>query len=353
MKNRIAFTVAIVTVLATTLLGNACTSHKTTLKVINADSLMVPFTAIEKAFEAKHPNVDVLIEGHGSIQVIRQVTELHREADVIAVADCSLLPMMMYDNNMPDTDTPYANWYTQFATNRLGIAYKTSSKYAEEINSANWYQILSRSDIKIGTSDPQFDSAGYRALMTCQLAELFYQDDTIFERVMGDFSPKIKVTEDNGIFTIDLPATSRSQRLIVRGSTIGLLATVESGDIDYAFMYESVAQQHGLEFVQLPPEIDLSSPDYNDFYGKVKCKLSFQRFASVVPEFKAERIVYGMTIPQNAPHPDLAAEFIAFILSTEGREILLKSYQPSLAPPTVDQLKNVPTVLKPLFQKSD
>jgi len=188
--------------------------------------------------------------------------------------------------------------------------------------------------------------------MMCQLAELFYKDDTIFENVIGRFSPPIKVTEDGGIYTIELPETARSQRLIVRGSTIGLLATIDSGDIDYAFMYQSLAQQHGLKFLQLPPEIDLSSPDYNDFYGKVKCKLSFQRFASVVPEFRGERIVYGMTIPQNAPHPDLAAEFVAFVLSPEGREILYKAFQPSLVPPIVDREENAPAELKALLQQS-
>ncbi|MDD5093576.1 MAG: tungstate ABC transporter substrate-binding protein WtpA [Dehalococcoidia bacterium] len=345
-RNRWVSFVALAAILLSAFSGGGCgSSHKTTLKVINADSLMVPFTAIEKAFEERHPDVDVLIEGHGSIQAIRHVTELYHEFDVIAVADWSLLPMMMYDKPMPDTNIPYADWYVKFGTNRLGLAYKPSGKYADEINSSNWYEVISRSNVKVGTSDPQFDSCGYRALMMCQLAELYYNDDTIFEKVMGDFSPKVSVTSDNGKYTISLPATARSKRLTVRGSSIGLLATIDSGDIDYAFMYESMAQQHGLKFVELPPEIDLSSPDYADSYGKVTCSLSFQRFATVIPEFRGERILYAMTIPKNAPHPDVAAEFVAFVLSPEGCEVLSKAYQPSLIPPIVDRPENAPALV--------
>ena len=151
---------------------SGCGSGRVQLKVLCADSLMVPFQEMEKQFEAEHPDSEVVVEGHGSIQVIREVTELHNEADVLAVADHSLIPMMMYGNKVPDTAEDYADWYIEFATNRMGIAYTARSKYADEIGSANWYEVLSRPGVKVGISDPRIDSCGYRALMVCQLAEL-------------------------------------------------------------------------------------------------------------------------------------------------------------------------------------
>ena len=49
--------------------------------------------------------------------------------------------------------------------------------------------------------------------------------------------------------------------------------------------------------------------------------LDFQRFATVKPEFRGERIAYGITIPSNAPHPEEAALFIAFLLGPEGQAV--------------------------------
>ncbi len=60
--------------------GAGCSREKTPLVVFAAGSLIIPFADLEKAFEARYPEIDVQAEYHGSIQVIRHVTELH-EAD--------------------------------------------------------------------------------------------------------------------------------------------------------------------------------------------------------------------------------------------------------------------------------
>ena len=117
-------------------------SEQTPVVVFAAGSLIIPFADLEKAFESKYPNIDVQAQYHGSIQVIRHATELHEPIDVVATADASLLPMLMYATNNPDTGQPYANWYIRFASNHLAIAYNTDSKYASEINADNWIEIL-------------------------------------------------------------------------------------------------------------------------------------------------------------------------------------------------------------------
>jgi len=100
--------------------------------------------------------------------------------DVIATADASLVPMLMYAVNDPDTGKPYASWDIYFATNHLAIAYRPDSKYASQINADNWYTILSRPDVKVGITDPRFDAAGYRALMVIALAQQYYHQPTFF-----------------------------------------------------------------------------------------------------------------------------------------------------------------------------
>ena len=68
---------------------------------------MVPFAQIQKEFEQANPDINVEIQAHGSIQVIRQVTELGQDVDIVAVADYSLIPMLMYQTMMPN-GKPYA-----------------------------------------------------------------------------------------------------------------------------------------------------------------------------------------------------------------------------------------------------
>ncbi len=344
-------------VLATLIGIVACTpraQEKTQLRVLFAGSLIIPFDEMEREFEKTHPDVDVLMDGHGSIQVIRHVTELEEEADVLAVADYSLIPMMMYEAQMPGTDEHYADWHLKFATNRIGIAYTPQSKYAAEIGEDNWYKILSRSDVNVGLSDPRFDACGYRSLMICQLAELCYGDGMIFEDLLGSrFTMPIRASEDDGMYTILVPEILEPKKgggVVLRGASVQLLALLESGDLDYAFEYASVARQHGLEFLELPPEINLGIAEHESDYAHVKVNLAFQRFATVNPEFESKPIIYGITIPNNAPHPNLALAFVKFVVGPQGQTVMERNGQPPIVPPVADDRDALPPALRALVK---
>jgi len=331
-----------------------CTSEKQTVRVLCAGSLMVPFQEMEREFEKLHPDVDVLIEGHGSIQVIRHVTELYEKADVMVVADYSLLPMMMYNTTMPGTTEAYADWHLKFATNNLGLAYTPESRYASEINSENWHEILSRPEVKLGLSDPRLDSCGYRSLMVCQLAELYYDDQEIFENLItSNFETPVTASENDGSHVISVPEVlePNTGRIALRGSSVRLLFLLDSGDVDYAFQYQSVAEQHGLQYLELPSEINLGSreSEYANRYENVTVKLDFQRFKSITPEFTGQPIVYGMTIPKNAPHPEIAIQFIKFVTGTQGQLVLSTNKQPAIIPPETDDFSKIPEAIKPML----
>jgi molybdate/tungstate transport system substrate-binding protein len=327
-------------------------SGKTPLVVFAAGSLIIPFGNLEKAFEAKYPNIDVQAEYHGSIQVIRHVTDIHMPIDVVATADASLVPMLMYATDNPDTGLSYADWYIRFASNHLALAYNPESKYADEINADNWYDILARPDVKVGIADPRFDAAGYRALMAFALAQNYYHQPTIFQDILsGSFTYPLGIFKDDALTTITVPEiveTKPGSHIIVRGASIQLIALLESGDLDYAFDYESVIKQHKLNMVTLPDAINLGAEEFNSAYGTVQVNLDFQRFASVKPQFKGERIGYGITIPSNAPHPKEAELFIAFLLGPEGRAIMLADSHPLFDPAIGDQYENIPATLQSL-----
>lgn len=262
--------------------------NKEKLTIFHAGSLSFPFEKIEKEFEIRHPDVDVQREISGSVEAVRKITDLGKNADVVAVSDYNLIPKFM----IPE----YADNYTIFAANRMGIMYADKSRYADELNPENWYEILSRKNVKIGRSNPELDPSGYRTLMVWSLAEDYYNDSDVYEKLFKN-SPKENT----------------------RPKETDLIALLESGELDYVFIYKSVAIQHNLRFLELPEQIDLSSAKYSDFYKKANFTLSDGKVVF------GEPILYGITIPRNSEHPEFAEEFVKFVISEEGRGILNNS----------------------------
>jgi molybdate/tungstate transport system substrate-binding protein len=332
--------------------------------VLFAGSLIIPFAQLEKEFEAAHPEIDVNMEGHGSIQAVRIVGDLNEQADLVITADYRLIPMLLYQAKDPDSGRPYATWNVIFATNKMALAYAPGSAFANEVNADNWPEIINREGVRLGISDPRLDANGYRALMTVKLAEDRYDRPDLFAKTFGGvFRVPVRVTERGGVTgsggatqaesgaLITVPEvleTKSGSHVVLRPYSVNLLPLLESGDIDYAFEYESVIKQHGLKYISLPPEINLGDPAYASTYSTVTVKLDFQRFASIKPEFAGEPIRYGATIPSNARYPEAAAQLLAFLLGPEGQRIMAQNYQPMISPALTDNLDALPEPVKAL-----
>jgi len=301
------------------LFGALGVQAKTNLKVFHAGSLSIPFKQVEEKFESNHPDVDVQLEAHGSVVAVRQVTEVGKRGDVVAVADYSLIPSMMEPN--------YTDFYLQFAQNRMVVAYNEESKYSERINSDNWYNILADPKVRFGFSNPNMDPCGYRSPMVMQLAELHYFDSEVLDKLVIANS-SISVNEEEGKYEISTPEAlkPKTDQLSIRNKSVDLVALVQSGGLDYAFEYMSVAKQHGLKFVTLPRQIDLSSTKYSETYKRVAVRTADGKVKVAKP------IVYGVTVPSNAPHPELAKEFVELIISEQGQEIFTELGQPPIVP---------------------
>jgi len=322
---------------------------KTALTVICAESLMFPMAHVAQAFEASNPNVTVQLEGHGSIQVIRQVTELGYKADVLMVADCSLIPTMMYNRTMPSSDQTFADWYVRFSTGSVVLAYTNRSKYANEINATNWYSLLEQPNVSFGFPNPIVDALGYRALVTIQLASTYYNDSNLFHNLITqNFDPPISSVPSQSGYTIDVPDIQqpKSNKILLMASSIQLIPLLEAGSIDYCFLYLSNAKQYGLSYVQLPDEINLSNSEYEAYYRQVNVIFAYPRFASIGPNREGDTIYFGLTIPNNAPHTDLAIEFAKYVLSGEGSKILNSYWQPIFSPSFTDNITALPADLR-------
>ena len=311
-------------------------SGTTVLSIYHAGSLAVPFEALEKSFEAAHPGIDVQREAAGSVKCVRKMTELGTTPDILATADYSLIPSM----TIPD----HASWYAAFATNEVVIAYNEKSAYRDEITKENWFDVLRRPDVKFGFSNPNDDPCGYRATMINLLAETHYKDDKLFDDLIAS---NVAFTVENDTMVV-VPESEafdpNTDKVLIRSMETELLAALESSEIDYFFIYRSVAVQHHLEFIELPGEINLGSAEHGDFYMRYSLQ---QSTGKVV---RAKPIVYGVTIPEKADHPELASQFLTLLLGEEGQQVFTDLGQPPIVPPLASDPGKLPQELRPLVR---
>ncbi len=318
--------------------GDGTSKMEGSIKIFHAGSLSVPFKELEAKFEEKY-NIDVKREAAGSVTTTRKVTDAGKIADVVAVADYTLIPTLMFDE--------YADWYGRFAKNQMVIAYTEQSEYSEEINSENWYKILEKDGVSFGISDPNQDPCGYRSQMVIELAENYYGNDQIFENLI-EANSDIKDNETENSKMVIMPGSSEANpndKIMLRPKETDLVSGLETGEIDYFFIYRSVAQQHGFDFVQLPSEIDLSSVEYAVNYKSAKVKRASGEVAVGKP------IVYGITIPKNSENPEMASKFVEFVLSETGDEVMQTNGQPHISPAVVNNKKNTPDALSDLVEE--
>jgi len=283
------------------------------LQIFHAGSLTAPFAEISDAFNEIYPDIEILAEAAGSATTIRKVTELGKECGVIGSADYLLIPELMF----PD----YADWYIIFASNQMCLAYTDQSQFADEINSDNWYEILQREGVTYGRSDPDQDPCGYRTLMVWQLAEMHYNAAGLYDNLY----------EADG----DL----------MRPKSVDLIALLESGDLDYAFEYSSVAQQQNLNYVELPPEINLSDVAFEDFYAQAEVEIAGTEPGETLIMI-GKPIVYGVTIPSNFERMELAIAWVDFLLSSEGMAIMEANFQTPIIPAITNDASLLPESLK-------
>jgi molybdate/tungstate transport system substrate-binding protein len=289
------------------------------LIIFNAGSLSIPLKEMAKAFTARYPGVEVLREAAGSRTCARKITDLGRPCDVMASADYTVIDNLL----VPD----YAPWDISFATNEMAIMYRPDSKYAKEINGRNWYDILLRKGVEYGHSDPNSDPCGYRSQLVWQLAEKYYKLPGLYEKLRAGCPEKN-----------------------VRPKETDLIALLEAGELDYLFIYKSVAMQHHMPFVTLPVNINLASSKYAGFYKEASIKISGKKPGSFIVQ-KGKPMVYGITIPKNAPHMKRAIQFVAFLLGPEGREIMRRNGQePLQVAKATGDVKLLPPELKKLVE---
>jgi molybdate/tungstate transport system substrate-binding protein len=91
----------------------------------------------------------------GSTQLVTEIKGKVKQADVFISASTDA------NNGLTgDANGGWESWYATFATAPLVIAYNPNSKFAADLKSKPWNQVITESGFKMGSTDPKLDPKG-------------------------------------------------------------------------------------------------------------------------------------------------------------------------------------------------
>ena len=263
--------------------------------VMYAGSLVRIFEdVIGPAFQ-KESGYKYLGEGKGSVQVSNLIKDGFRTPDIFVSAGAVPVVRLMNTTTSP----PIVDWLLKFGSAEIVIAYSSTSPYFNELEKSRngetpWYDILSQEDFRFGRTDPELDPKGYYGILTANLANEYYNDPSIKERILGeDRNPKQIFPEET------------------------LKTVLETGQLDAITAYKHEAISRGLPYITLPNEINLGDPTYSDFYKTANYTLKSDQKI-----IHGEPVEFSITIPKTVKNEDGAISFVNFLLSVNGSQLL-------------------------------
>ncbi|EJL88869.1 extracellular solute-binding protein [Pantoea sp. GM01] len=244
---------------------------------------------------AKQNNGNYEGQGQGAYGMARLLASKKITADVFV----SITPgpmQILKDAGLIDDAIPVAS-------TSMVVAYSPKGKYAQQFaqakgSDASWLKVLATPGIKFGRTDPINDPKGQNIIFTLLLAEKYYQQPGIADKIMGGYQN---------------PAQTHLEG--------GLLTRLESGQVDAAAGYESEVISAHLPYVALPDEINLSNPAMaKQWYDTVSFNVKDSAGKDKV--LHTQPLVYYAAVLKNAPHGAAAGQaFVDFMLSQPGQAL--------------------------------
>lgn len=260
------------------------------LELFTAGALAQPLRAAADSFAAVTGTAAARLEAAGSLETVRKLTELRRIPDVVAVADAELIAGLL----MPDL----ATWYVVVASDRMVLAYTDRSRGADSINLTNWPEVITGEGVEVGRSDPDRDPAGYRALLAMKLAERQLARPGLAERLLEHAPVRL-----------------------MRPKSADLVALLQTGEVDYTWSYASTARAAGLKMLELPDVVSLGDAALATTYAAESVAVAGRARGDTLV-IHGRPILFALTVPTGAPHPDRAVEFVAWLLGVDGQRVL-------------------------------
>jgi len=251
---------------------------------------------IAPAFKA---STDYTFEGEakGSLALANEIKgHLHRPDIFISAAP------VVNKELMGTTNGNYVSWYMNFARSEMVIGYNPQSHFSTDFQavahgSKLWYQVLEEPGLHLGRTDPLLDPKGQATLYLCQLAEHYYNQSGLDQKILG---------ADENVSQI-FPEEE-------------LVARLGTGQLDAGFFYINEAKAAHIPFLTLPDQINLGNPSLAATYTTAQWTNPQTKQMS-----KGSPIVFTITIPRTSQDMAGSVAFATFLLSPQGQSILLKN----------------------------
>lgn len=190
------------------------------------------------------------------------------------------------------------------ARTQMVIAYSPKSKFAQQFAAAAagaraampWWQVLKPGDVRFGRTDPTVDPQGRNIIFTFQLAETYYNQPGLTQKVLGQ--------------------TINPSQIFLEPT---VQARLQSGELDAASAYRIQPGPFNLPYISLPPEINLGDDTMNARYAQASLILNGKTF-------HPEPLVYYATVLDGSPHKDKATAFLTWLNGSAGQAILKKYF---------------------------
>lgn len=194
-------------------------------------------------------------EGYGaaSQEVANAIKGKVKEGDVFISASPTVNASLQGPAN-----GDWVSWYATFATAPLLIGYNPQSRFAANLKTQPWYDVLQKPGIRIGMTDPKLDPKGKLTVAALQAAEPAYALPPTFA---GSIAKKATVFPEQD-----------------------LVGRLESGQLDAGFFYSNEAIPAHIPTVPL---------------GKVH-----------------EEATFTVTVLDHAKHSAAGAAFVHYLLTT-------------------------------------
>jgi len=199
----------------------------------------------------------------GSNKVANEIKGKLRQGDVFVSANPKV-----NDSLMGAANGDWVSWYVTFAQSPVVIGYSASSKFAADLKSKPWYQVLEEPGIKIGRTDPKLDPKGALTVTLMKQAETFYKSPGLAEKIIG--------------------APDNPAQVLPEETLVGRL---QSGQLDVGFFYSTETADAKIPSIALPPAI-------------------------------TPKAVYTVTVLHDAPNAEGAENFVGFFLGPDGEKIM-------------------------------
>jgi molybdate/tungstate transport system substrate-binding protein len=196
-----------------------------------------------------------------------------------------------------------SNWAVGFASDQMVIAYSNTTSAtgivaegntaAESNTTSDWnafFTSLTAGAVKVGISDPVADPAGLRGWLVLEAAGFLYSGG------------------NQGAFADSLLGAGAN---VTGAHAAALVAPLQSGQIQFLFIYKSAAIGDHLAYISLDRHVNLGDPALGALYSK----FSYKDSAGVTT---GAPIVLCVTVPLSSTNAAEALQFVSYVVKNAG-----------------------------------